>query len=62
MQQMVQVARLGTEIKQALAKMGDAHRAVRSGNQSGLENNYWETVRILTQASSRYTTHVRGGE
>lgn len=53
MQQRVQVARPGAGIKQALAKLGDAHRGVGSGNQCGLENNYWETVRILTQAWPR---------
>lgn len=39
MQQTVQAARLGTEIMQALAKLGDVHRRVRSGSQSGFEKN-----------------------
>jgi hypothetical protein len=53
-QQTIFVARLGTEIAQTLAKVCDTHRGVRSGNQSGFENNCGEAVRILTQASPVY--------
>ncbi|OGS97450.1 MAG: hypothetical protein A2Y51_04420 [Gallionellales bacterium RIFCSPLOWO2_02_60_31] len=48
-QQTIFVARLGTEITQTLAKVGDTHRGVRSENQSGFENNYGWFVIILTQ-------------
>ncbi|MDO8262607.1 MAG: hypothetical protein Q7T21_05215 [Gallionella sp.] len=54
------MARLGTEITQALAEMGDTHRGVRSGNQSGFENNCGEAVRILTHASPVYGAVSRG--
>ena len=36
-QQTIFVARLGTEITQTLAKLGDTHLRVRSENQSGFE-------------------------
>jgi hypothetical protein len=58
-QQAIFVARLGTEIAQALAKLGDTHREVRSGNQSGFESNCGEAVRILTQALIRYAARAR---
>jgi len=45
------VARLGTEITQALAKVGDTHLSVRSGNQSMFENNCGKSVIILTQSA-----------
>jgi hypothetical protein len=38
------VARLGAEVMQALAKMGDAHRGVRSGKQREFANNDGEAV------------------
>ena len=39
-QQTIFVARLGTEITQALAEVGDTHRGVRIENQSEFANNY----------------------
>lgn len=36
-QQTILVARLGAEIVQTLAEVGDAHRGVRSGDQDGFE-------------------------
>jgi hypothetical protein len=56
-QQTIFVARFGTEIAQALAKLGDTHRGVRSGNQSGFENNCGNAVEILTQAPIRYAAY-----
>ncbi len=53
-QQTIFVTRLGAEITQALAKLCDTQRGVRSVNQSGFENNCGEAVRILTQASPVY--------
>jgi len=49
------VARLGAEIMQALAKMGDAQRGRRGGNQSGFENDCGKVMRILTQPSTYYS-------
>ena len=54
------VARLGAEITQTLAEMGDTHSRVRSGNQSEPENNCGEAVQILTQASAKGGAHDGG--
>ncbi len=51
-QQTIFVARLGTEIAQTLAKVGDAQRGRRGGNQSGFGNDCGEVMRILTQGTA----------
>jgi hypothetical protein len=56
------VARLGIEVTQVLAELGDTYWNVRSGEQSGFENDYVvETTVILTQASIWYAARVRPG-
>jgi hypothetical protein len=49
-QQTIFVARLGAQITQALAEVGDTHRGMRRENQSEYVNNGGEAVWILTQA------------